>query len=110
MSSSAAEALTAATEIAVSAASWYEMAWLIARGRLAVAVPARAWLDSLARDVRTIPITTAVAVRAAELPDPFPGDPMDRLIFATAVEHGFDLVSGDLRLRRADDSGQRVIW
>jgi PIN domain nuclease of toxin-antitoxin system len=30
---------------------------------------------------------------------PFPGDPADRLIYATAVEHGVKLVTKDQRLR-----------
>jgi PIN domain nuclease of toxin-antitoxin system len=110
VSNRAAAALNRAGELAVSAVTWYEIAWLLARGRISATLPIRAWLDQLARDVRTLPITTAVATRAAELPESFPSDPIDRLIFATAVEHGLTLISADARLRRADETGRRVIW
>jgi PIN domain nuclease of toxin-antitoxin system len=67
-------------------------------------------LQDLAREVRTIPITPAIAVAAAQLPRDVPNDPGDRLIYATAVEHGWRLVSKDQRLRAADTSGNIVIW
>jgi PIN domain nuclease of toxin-antitoxin system len=34
------------------------------------------------------------------LPSSFPGDPADRLVYATAVEHGCLLVTKDHRQRR----------
>ena len=53
----------------------------------------------MARDVRTAPITPAVADTAAALPATFPGDPADRIIDATAIETGWTLVIEDRRLR-----------
>lgn len=41
----------------------------------------------------------AIAATAVGLPDTFPGDPADRLIYATAVERGWRLVTKDRRLR-----------
>jgi PIN domain nuclease of toxin-antitoxin system len=38
----------------------------------------------------------------------FPGDPADRLIYATAIEHGSRIASADERLRAADP--KRVVW
>lgn len=37
---------------------------------------------------------------AVALPDSFPGDPADRLIYATAVEHGLRLVTKDAQMRK----------
>ena len=91
--------IESADEIAVAAITWFELAWLAAHERIAVAVPIRSWLDSLAAGVRSVAETPSIAATAVELPSTFPGDPADRLIFATAVEHGWQLVTKDRRLR-----------
>src|SRR5947209_17322255 len=83
LSRRAVETLLGADELAVSAISWYELAWLARRQRIAIRTPIPAWLDQLAADVRTIGISPAVAAAAALLPDSFPRDPVDRVIYAT---------------------------
>jgi PIN domain nuclease of toxin-antitoxin system len=70
----------------------------------------RTWLRRLAREVRTVPVTPAIAATAVELPDAFPGDPADRLIYATAVEHGWQLVTKDRRLRAHRYPRRVTIW
>lgn len=100
LSARADELVRGAGELAVAAISWYELAWLARNERIAVAVPIRSWLDRLAHPLRTLAITPAIADTAAALPAAFPGDPADRLIYATAVEHGLKLVTKDQRLRR----------
>ena len=110
LSPAATAAIAEADELAVAAISWVELAWLGARDRLVLPIPLRAWLQQLARDVRTAPLTPAIAARAAELPRSFPRDPSDRLIFATAVEHGWRLVTKDQRLREFDSTGRVTIW
>jgi PIN domain nuclease of toxin-antitoxin system len=95
----AAEALRAADELAVAAISWFELAWLAERERITVAVPIRSWLERLAVQVRTLPLTPGVAALAVSLPSSFPADPADRLIYATAIESGLQLVTKDRRLR-----------
>lgn len=103
-----ASAIAAADELVVAAVTWFELAWLHRSGRLGSRIPMRTWLDELARRVRTMPLTPAIAARAAELPDDFPRDPADRLIFATAVEHGLRLVTRDRRMRAFDPGGTVV--
>lgn len=63
-----------------------------------MAIPVRSWLEQLAAQVRTLPLTPAIAETATRLPSSFPGDPADRLIYATAVEHGCPLLTKDPRL------------
>lgn len=90
MSAEATRAIEAADELAVSGITWFELAWLARHDRITVSVPIRSWLDGLAEDLRTIIVTPAIADTAAGLPATFPGDPADRVIYATAVEHGCD--------------------
>lgn len=92
-------AVAQASELAVAAVTWFELGWLARHERIVVTIPIRSWLEQLASEVRTLGITPAVADTAVALPASFPGDPADRLIFATAVEHGLKLVTKDRRLR-----------
>jgi PIN domain nuclease of toxin-antitoxin system len=79
--------------------TWFELAWLARHGRIRVAIPIRSWLAELSQQVRTLGITPLIAETAVSLAEPFPGDPADRLIYATAIEHGARLVTKDQRLR-----------
>lgn len=90
--------------------TWYELAWLATHGRIHVAVPVTVWLQRLACEVATIGITPAVAAAAAALPGTFPADPADRLIYATAVENGWSLVTKDRRLPGHPHPGQVTLW
>lgn len=100
LSATALAALDDAEELAVAAITWYELGWLARRGRISVSLPIGTWLGHLAGSVRTAALSPAVAATAVALPDTFIGDPADRLIYATAVEHGWRLVTKDDRLRR----------
>lgn len=110
LSAAATEAVIGADELAVASITWFELAWLAANGRVALAVPLRAWLDDLAADVRTVPTTPAIAATAVELPAGFPGDPADRLIYATAIERGWPLVTKDRRLRDHPHPRRLTVW
>lgn len=110
LSNTAARTLSEADELAVAAITWFELAWLAAHERIQVTVPVRSWLEQLADDVRTLGVTPAIADTALSLPSSFPGDPADRLIYATAVEHGYQLVTKDRRLRKHRHPRQVTVW
>ncbi|MGQ0777732.1 MAG: type II toxin-antitoxin system VapC family toxin [Pseudonocardiales bacterium] len=110
LSAAATDAIAVADELAVAAISWYELAWLAAHERIVVTIPILSWLARLASGVRTVGITPAIAHTAVALPATFPGDPADRLIYATAVECGWSLVSKDRRLRAHPYSRKVTIW
>jgi PIN domain nuclease of toxin-antitoxin system len=110
LSSAAASAIAEADELAVCGITWYELAWLARHERIVLTVPVHTWLGRLSAQVRTVPITPATARAAVELPSSFPGDPADRLIYATAVEHGWRLVTKDRSLRRHRHPGDVAIW
>jgi PIN domain nuclease of toxin-antitoxin system len=94
----------------VSAISWFELAWLAEHERITLTIPVRSWLERLATLTRTAPITVAIAATAATLPSAFPGDPADRLIYATAIEHGWQLVTKDRKLRSHPHPRPLAIW
>ncbi|MGH9269915.1 MAG: type II toxin-antitoxin system VapC family toxin [Ilumatobacteraceae bacterium] len=110
VSKTAAAAITAADELAVASITWFELAWLARHERIEVPFPVRTWLADLAGDVRTVPISPAIADIAVSLAAGFPGDPADRLIYATAVEHGWGLVTKDRRLRTHRHPASPTVW
>ncbi|MFN8518979.1 MAG: type II toxin-antitoxin system VapC family toxin [Chloroflexota bacterium] len=110
VSPAAALALSAADELAVASITWYELAWLAEHGRLAMTISPRTWLDGMAQHVRTVALTPAIAAAAAALPDTFPGDPADRIIYATAMELGCQVVTKDRRLRDHPAPRPIAIW
>ncbi|MGE5336159.1 MAG: type II toxin-antitoxin system VapC family toxin [Nitrososphaerota archaeon] len=102
--------MAAADELLIAAISWYELAWLAERRRIVIDVPIRAWLEALGEQLRTIGITPAIADSAAALPDSFPRDPTDRLIYATAIEQGVKLVTKDQGIADHDQPRSLVVW
>lgn len=110
ISGAAAKALSEADELAVAAISWFELAWLAKHERIVVAIPIRSWLEQLAAEVCTLPITPAIAGAAVSLPSSFPGDPADRLIYATAIEHGSRLITKDRKLRAHRHPRPLALW
>jgi PIN domain nuclease of toxin-antitoxin system len=110
ISRAAAEALGDADELAVAAISWFELAWLARHERIVVTIPIRSWLEQLAGELRPVGVTPAVADTAIALPSSFPGDPADRLIYATAIEHGWQLITKDRRLRAHPHPRAVAVW
>lgn len=110
VSARASAAIEAADELAVADISWFELAWLARNERIVLTVPVGAWLRRLSEQVRTVGITPAIAATAVGLPSSFPGDPADRLIYATAIENGWRLVTKDRRLRQHRHPRPLAIW
>jgi PIN domain nuclease of toxin-antitoxin system len=111
LSAAALEAIESDRERAVSMASVQEVAYLAARGRLEMDRPVPTWIADVlnVHEARALAPTISTALRAGSLdPGEFHGDPFDRLIYATAVEHDAKLVSADERLRQLDAG--RVVW
>ncbi|HWC47697.1 MAG TPA: type II toxin-antitoxin system VapC family toxin [Solirubrobacterales bacterium] len=102
--------LKAADELLIAAISWYELAWLAERQRLVIDMPIRSWLEDLGTHLRTVSITPAIADSAASLPSSFPRDPSDRIIYATAIEHGVKLVTKDQAIADHDKARSLVVW
>lgn len=110
LSTSATRVIEHAGELAVAAVSWYELAWLAVHDRINVPLPIQSWLEHLSEQVRTVGLTPAIGATATMLPDAFPRDPIDRIIYATAVEHGWRLVSKDERMRSFAGARRVIVW
>lgn len=110
LSRAATRAVEEADELAVAAISWFELAWLARHERIVVTVPVRSWLEQLSAEVTTIQLTPAIADGAASLPSSFRGDPADRLIYATAIERGWRLVTKDARMRAHRHPRPLAVW
>lgn len=105
--------MSAAQRLLVSPISCWEVAMLVAKGRVQLDRPTAAWVrDLLAQDrVQAAELTPGIAVAAAELAD-FHGDPADRLLYATARSLHAHLLSKDQLLRRygAAQGDVAVVW
>ena len=110
LSPTATKAVSSADELAVAAISWFELAWLAHHERIIVTIPIRSWMDQLSAAVRTLPLTPAIGAAAVALPSSFPGDPADRLIYATALEHGCHVITKDRRLRDHPSPRSVAVW
>lgn len=110
LSDVARSAIESDAEIAVSSISVWELATLERLGRLRLLPDMRTWVRrALAhRDISQHDVTSEVALVAGSLLPPFPGDPADRIIYATALANDATLVSADRRMARHDP--ERVVW
>jgi PIN domain nuclease of toxin-antitoxin system len=110
LSSRAKKAIEAADEISVSAISVWEVAMLVAKGRLELDRETLVWIrQALALPRVTLAsLSPEIAVASTTLGTEFPGDPADRILAATALRHRAPLVTRDRRLRSM--TALRTIW
>ncbi len=88
-------------KLAMSCLSLHEIAFGVERKRIVIRQPIESFLEQIESDLRILPVTRQVAFVAAGLRSPFPGDPFDRIVAATALTEGIPLVTADERIRRA---------
>ena len=90
------------SQVLVSAISAWEIAMLVQRDRMALAMDLDEWLRSVQSldGVALIPITPQVAAQSASLPGEFHKDPADRIIVALAREQNAPLVTADTKIHR----------
>jgi PIN domain nuclease of toxin-antitoxin system len=97
----------ASDELAISAVSFWEIALLIAKGRLRPPdTPQEMRRQILGEGAIELPLTGAIAILAGEL-EGLHADPADRFIAATAIAHDATLMTADERLLRWRHSVRR---
>ena len=115
LSAAAATAIDTAERVLVSPISCWEIGMLARAGRIELDRPIASWIARLFDDRRSAvaQLSPEAAGWAGALDEAaFPGDPADRLIYATAREHRIPLVSKAARIRSfAEVAGDvLVVW
>jgi len=104
------DAAVTSKTVYVSCISSWEIALLVERGRLQLALDVRDWISRCEGlpFLTFVPVSNAIAVESVRLPD-FPhSDPADRIIAATALSLGATLVTKDDKLRNYPQV--KTIW
>jgi PIN domain nuclease of toxin-antitoxin system len=83
--------------IHLSAISFWEIAMLIEKRRIALAMPLQDWMQRLfdTGGFRTVGVGPAIAADAGSLPGNLHGDPCDRIIIGTARSLGCPILTSD---------------
>jgi PIN domain nuclease of toxin-antitoxin system len=111
LSEAARDAIRRAPAIGVSTLSAWEIAMLTTRGRISLDRDVGLWVRQALADERVEPLPPGheVAVAAGLLDaQTFPGDPVDRLIYATARAAGATLITRDEAIRTFD--ADTTLW
>jgi PIN domain nuclease of toxin-antitoxin system len=111
LSEPALEAIEQGTRLGVSAMSAWELATLAARGHIDLDRDIGAWISQglATHNIEAIEPTIEIAVAAGSLDiKRFPGDPGDRLIYATARTLGATLITRDAAIRAYDPAA--TLW
>jgi PIN domain nuclease of toxin-antitoxin system len=87
--------------LAVSAITVWELAVLLAKGRIRAYGTVEASIRLFLEGVAVRPITPEIAALAAQFPDDYSRDPSDRLIGGTARAEGLTLITRDENIRRS---------
>ena len=87
--------------VAIAAITLWELAALVARGRIQAFGTVEASVRLLVEGVTIKPLTAEIAALSTQFPDDYPRDPADRLIGATARAEGLTLITRDERIRRS---------
>jgi PIN domain nuclease of toxin-antitoxin system len=94
--------------LAISDITMWEMALLAGKGRLNLTGTIEAFVEELCSRTAILPITPRIATLAIQFPPSYPKDPADRLIGATAISEGIELISADVGIQRT--GMVRTIW
>jgi PIN domain nuclease of toxin-antitoxin system len=87
--------------LAIAAITLLELAWLAEKGRVETTLSVESFVRLCASKMTALPITPEIAARAVGLPESYPKDPQDRLIGATALVEGIELVTHDKKIKKS---------
>jgi PIN domain nuclease of toxin-antitoxin system len=92
----------------VSAITAWEVGLLAMRGRFAAPYPPKLWFEKLMaiQFFELADVTPSILIDSCFLPGRPPRDPSDRIIVATAREHGYTIMTRDRLILDYRDGGQ----
>lgn len=81
----------------MSAITFWEIAMLVRRHRLSLTQSAEEWVDTFCERsrIKIADVSKQIALKAGALGEEIHGDPIDRIIIATARHHGAPLLTAD---------------
>lgn len=94
----------------VSSISVWEVALLVATDRLRLTMDVESWIARAEAlpFLNFVPVDNRIALRSTRLPGPLHSDPADRMIIATSVVLGAELVTKDDKIRSY--AHVRTLW
>jgi PIN domain nuclease of toxin-antitoxin system len=94
----------------VSSISVWEVALLVASDRLRLTMDVESWIarSEALPFLSFVPVDNRIALKSTRLPGPLHSDPADRMIIATSVVLGAELVTRDDKLRNY--AHVRTLW
>ena len=87
--------------LAIASITLMELAWLAENGRVTTTLSVESFVRLCASKMTVLPITPEIAARAVSFPESYPKDPQDRLIGATALAEGIQLITHDKRIKKS---------
>jgi PIN domain nuclease of toxin-antitoxin system len=97
-------------KIYISSMSVWEVAMLVAKGRLQMTMEVGDWIraSEALPFIQFVPVTNAIALKAVRLPMKSLIDPVDRIIMATAMVLDLVLITKDGKIRK--DALVTTVW
>lgn len=97
-------------DLAISDVTLSELACHLVAGKIKPGIDPHAWLEAAVAGITVLPVTPAIALRAAGL-DWTNRDPCDRHIVATAAEHKLPLLTINEKMHHLSGVRElKVIW
>ena len=87
--------------VCIASITLWELAHLFVRGKIRAAGSIEASVRKFSEGYVIKDLTIEIAALAAQFPENYPGDPVDRVVGATARSEGIPLVTADQRIQES---------
>lgn len=110
LSSNALKAIEQSELIGIPAICCWELAMLVSKQRIGLSMDVSVWIDLAFQNPKAqlLELSPEIAVLSTRLPGNFHGDPADRLIVASSLQHKVSLVSKDEKIKNWQHI--KLIW
>jgi PIN domain nuclease of toxin-antitoxin system len=94
------ESMDEGGDVMLSPMTAWEIGMLVARGRYSISMTVQAWFDhAIGRSNTAVAdLTPSILIQSSFLPGNPPPDPFDRVFIATARDHGYRIMTRDLKI------------